>query len=104
MANNLTAERAQVDFSRLTVFSVERAKIELAKTDNSTATALAGVLFFDDFSSEQVSKDKGWDFNPTAEVDQTWAPNKYIIGIKKPGKTAMDTARLAPPKRFWRRG
>jgi hypothetical protein len=43
----------------------------------------AGVLFSDDFSSQQASKDKGWSFSTGDNVDRSWSANKLIISIKK---------------------
>jgi hypothetical protein len=80
--------RVQLDLSRVTIFTPEQAKVALPKTDASTAVALNGVLFFGDFSSEQVSKDKGWKFETGEDVDKTWSPSRYSINIKKPGADA----------------
>ena len=43
----------------------------------------AGVLFNDDFGSQQVSESKGWVFDSSENVDRTWAPSKFTIYIKK---------------------
>lgn len=45
--------------------------------------AAAGVLFTDDFSSQQASEDKGWSFSTGENVDRNWSANKLIISIKK---------------------
>ncbi len=79
----------KVEFTRVTVFTLERGKVELAKTDSQLSAALAGVLFYDDFSSEQVSQAKGWKF----DTDLVWSPNKYMIGVK--GKEMI--TRIVPP-------
>lgn len=75
--------RIQLDLSRVTVYTVERAKADLAQTDNTTAAALAGVLFYDDFSSEQVSKDKGWGFGARDDIDYIWSPGKLTFNLKQ---------------------
>lgn len=43
----------------------------------------AGTLFSDNFSSQQVSKCNGWTMESGANLDYTWAMNKYTIAIKK---------------------
>jgi hypothetical protein len=49
-----------------------------------TAPSLAaGVLFSDDFSSQQASEDNGWSFQASDNVDRTWSANKLVISIKK---------------------
>lgn len=68
----------EVSFNRVTVLTPQRGKVELAKTDNQLGASLAGVLFYDDFSSEQVSQAKGWMFG----VDSVWSPNKYTMSVK----------------------
>ncbi len=83
MANNLSAERVQVDFFRVTVFSAEQAKVALTKPDNSTAAALAGVLFHDDFSSEQVVEDNGWKLVAEADQERVWSPGKLTWSVKQ---------------------
>ncbi len=49
----------------------------------TTAPSSAGVLFNDDFSSQQASEDKGWVFDTGENVDTAWAPNRFIITLKK---------------------
>ena len=49
----------------------------------TAAPSTAGVLFNDDFSSQQTSEDKGWIFDSGENVDRTWAPSKFTISIKK---------------------
>jgi len=49
----------------------------------TTAPSSAGALFNDDFSSQQASEDNGWIFDTGENVDTTWAPNKFIITLKK---------------------
>jgi len=46
-------------------------------------TSSAGVLFDDDFSSEQASKDKGWTFDSGDNVDYTWSASKFSVSVKK---------------------
>ena len=45
--------------------------------------AAAGVLFTDDFGSQQVSEDNGWSFSTGDNVDRSWSANKLILSIKK---------------------
>jgi hypothetical protein len=42
-----------------------------------------GVLFEDDFGSQQVSEDNGWDFDSTENVERSWSPNKYTFAVNK---------------------
>ena len=49
----------------------------------TVAPSSAGVLFNDDFSSQQTSEDKGWVFDSGENVDRTWAPSKFTISVKK---------------------
>jgi hypothetical protein len=42
-----------------------------------------GVLFSDDFSSQQATEDNGWNFDSTDNVDRAWAPNQYTISVHK---------------------
>ena len=85
---------AKVDFSRVTVFTPQRAKVDLAKMDNSTAAALAGVLFYDDFSSEQVSEDKGWEVGADKVAGLAWSPNKLTFSIAKARSVSLHTAEV----------
>jgi len=43
----------------------------------------SGVLFSEDFSSQQAAEDHGWEFTKGDNVDTTWAANKYIISVKR---------------------
>jgi hypothetical protein len=49
----------------------------------TAAPSSAGVLFNDDFSSQTASEDNGWVFDTSDNVDTTWAPNQFIITLKK---------------------
>lgn len=49
----------------------------------TTASLPSGVLFTDDFSSQQASEDKGWVFDTGDSVDTTWAANQFVVSIKK---------------------
>jgi hypothetical protein len=49
----------------------------------TTTPSSAGVLFNDDFSSQTASVDSGWVFDTGDNVDTTWAPNQFIITLKK---------------------
>jgi len=56
----------------------------LTPSSNGTvAPPAAGVLFDDDFQSQQASQDKGWSFEPGDYVDYTWSAGKMTIVIKK---------------------
>jgi len=54
-----------------------------ATSTRAPATLTAGTLFKDDFSSQQASEDNGWTFDTGENVETTWAPNKFIITLKK---------------------
>jgi hypothetical protein len=43
----------------------------------------AGVLFNDDFSSQQASESMGWTFSSDANVDVAWSAGSIIASIKK---------------------
>jgi hypothetical protein len=49
----------------------------------TVAPSSPGVLFNDDFSSQTASEDNGWVFDTGESVDTTWAPNQFIITLKK---------------------
>jgi hypothetical protein len=49
----------------------------------TTASQPSGVLFSDDFSSQQASEDKGWVFDTGDNVDYAWSANQLTISIKK---------------------
>ncbi len=49
----------------------------------TTSSLPAGVLFSDDFSSQQASEDMGWNFDSGDNVDYTWSANRQTISIKK---------------------
>jgi hypothetical protein len=46
----------------------------------------SGVLFEDEFSSQQASKDKGWQFGPRGDgtADRIWSANKYTMRVNRP--------------------
>ena len=50
----------------------------------NTPSLPAGVLFLDDFASQDVSKRNGWMLASDDVADRTWAPNAYTISVKKP--------------------
>lgn len=55
-----------------------------ASTPRPTSSPLAsGVLFSEDFGSQQAAEDHGWEFTKGDNVDTTWAANKYIISVKR---------------------
>ncbi len=47
------------------------------------ATSAAGVLFNDDFSDPNTSKDNGWSADAGTNVDYALAPNQHTITVKK---------------------
>jgi len=49
----------------------------------TTAPSAEGVLFEDDFSSQQTSESNGWDFTSTENVERTWSANKYTFAVSK---------------------
>jgi len=49
----------------------------------TTASQPAGVLFNEDFGSQQAAEDRGWVFEAGENVETAWAANKYIVSIKK---------------------
>jgi hypothetical protein len=49
------------------------------------------VLFSDDFSSEQASKDKEWVFESGDTVDYVWSANRLTIAVKKVQWLGWDT-------------
>ncbi len=57
----------------------------VAPKPSATATRAPtpAALFMDDFSSKQATLDKGWNLDPSANVDYTWAPGKLTISVKK---------------------
>ena len=57
----------------------------------TTAPSSAGVLFNDDFSSQQVSEGNGWNFDSTENTERTWSTNKYTISVKKKGQLGYST-------------
>lgn len=57
----------------------------------TTAPSSAGVLFNDDFSSQQASEDNGWNFDSTTNTDRAWSANKYTISVKKKGQLGFGT-------------
>jgi hypothetical protein len=56
----------------------------------TTASLPSGVLFSDDFSSQQVSEDKGWVFDTGENVDYAWSAGKLTISIKKEQWLGLD--------------
>jgi serine/threonine protein kinase len=69
--------------ARATSAPATRSATPVAAAVPPKPTSSAGVLFSDDFSSEQASKDKGWTFDSGDNVDYTWSPNKFTISVKK---------------------
>jgi serine/threonine protein kinase len=49
----------------------------------ATAKSNAGILFNDDFKSQQTSQDNGWTFDTGDGVDYVWSSGKLTLSIKK---------------------
>lgn len=81
--DSLWSEHAEVSFSHLRVLSVERAKLEWGTRFAGEPAPSNGILFEDDFSSEQASTDKGWLFRENNAGGTLWTPNGYTITIKE---------------------
>jgi hypothetical protein len=63
---------------------VPAATVTRAPTPKPAATSTpSGVLFNDDFSSQQASEDNGWSFKAGDSVDRSWSAKKLIISIKQ---------------------
>lgn len=85
--DSLWSEHAEVSFSHLRVLSVERAKLEWgSRFSGEPAPPSNGILFEDDFSSEQASTDKGWMFRESSSGGSLWTPDGYTITIKEPNQ------------------
>jgi len=72
----------------MTVYTVDQARTALkasyaTPTPHPTPTYPPGILFDDDFSSEQVSKDKAWQLSLGENVDAIWSPNKITLAVRK---------------------
>ena len=50
---------------------------------SATPAAASSVLFTDDFKSQQVSTDKGWEFDKGDNADYGWSEGKMTITVKK---------------------
>jgi len=61
-----------------------------AATPRPTAAPSTGVLFSDDFGSQQDSEDKGWVFDTGDNVDYAWSANKLTVSIKKKQWLGLD--------------
>ncbi len=57
---------------------------------STTASQPAGVLFSEDFSSQQAAEDKGWVFDTGDNVDYAWSANKLTISVKKKQWLGLD--------------
>jgi len=83
------SDQAQVVFNRLTVYTVEKAKQDwgapaaITPSPRATTALPAGVLFQDDFASEQASKAKGWEFETSTAADYVWSSNKLTVTVKQ---------------------
>lgn len=89
-AQSGASERAEVSFTRMTIWSVEKAKAEWSGRAACKLTPPAsGIWLQDDFSSQQASMDRGWVLETTSERDVSWSPNKYIIAPKQKGNREM---------------
>jgi|GEM_PF-4785156 len=69
----------------------QAATVTRAPTPKPTATPTpSGVLFNDDFSSQQASEDKGWSFKASDNVDRSWSAKKLIVSIKQKQYLGLD--------------
>lgn len=63
-----------------------------ALTDLSAWSSSSGILFADDFSSEQRSTALGWDYAGSEGVERTWSGDKLTVTIKKKNGAAASYA------------
>ena len=82
-ADSTWAAGTQVDFTRLTIYGVAKAKSQWSAQLAAEPTPPADILFQDDFGSQQASADKGWYFGASGNVDSLWSPNKYTLVVKE---------------------
>lgn len=50
----------------------------------------AGILFNDDFGSQDASECNGWLLAPGENVDYTWSKNKYTVSVNKSNYLGFD--------------
>lgn len=91
---------AKVNFSRVTVMTVERAKLELGSSEDKLGPSNAGLLFYDDFTSDQVSKDKGWNFVKDQDQDMADSADGLVWQVKANGQFMMHRAEIPSLKDF----
>lgn len=77
------ANRAEVSFTRVTIYTTQRAKALWGTQLASVPTPASGILFQDDFNSQQASTDKGWVFTTAENHDRLWSSNKYTLVLKE---------------------
>jgi hypothetical protein len=82
-ADSTWAPETQVDFSRVTVYTIAKARAQWSTQLAVEPTPPADILFQDDFASQQASADKGWYFGTSGNVDSLWSPNKYTLVAKQ---------------------
>lgn len=51
-----------------------------------------GVLFDDDFASQQISESNGWYFGSNGVVSHTWSPNRLTVSVQKTLETTYNLA------------
>lgn len=97
---NDTPLPAKVEFSRITVMTVQRARIELPKTEDILSPALSGVLFTDDFKSAELSNEKGWAF--ASDPDRAFAnlADGVVWTVKTKGMFVMKRPNIPSMKDF----
>lgn len=90
-------ERTQVDFSSMTIYSVEEAKKRWGapSTVVPEPTKTPGIIFTDDFSSKEKSVELGWTLGTLEASQRVWAPNELDVIVTKRG--AWDIALAGPP-------
>ena len=79
-------DRAQVAFSRMTIYTVEKAKAQWG----APPVPAPGIVYREDFASKEDAENNGWEFGSTAKRDNLWSPNKFSIVVKQKGGTASN--------------
>ncbi len=96
-----SAPPAVVSYYRMSIFTAARAASDWgtgvagSPTPVSTAPPTPGVLFQDDFSSQQASQANGWEFTASNGATAAWAPGAMVI--TETNSSAYDTNFLNGP-------
>lgn len=75
-------DQAQVTFSHVTVYTVDRAKEKWGTPQAPLAASGPDILFQDDFSSKTISEALGWTFGSFEGRARTWTPNAMVVALK----------------------